>query len=104
MSNYQNKPGEGTVWQNDGDKKAAFSGKLLLPNGEGAFIDLYAASRRDGTPVLDRNGNTFYNVRVKVMDVQGGGGSVDSGQGPQGRKAYDDGPDLDGDSIPFIEW
>jgi hypothetical protein len=98
MSNYQNKPGEGTLWQNDGDKKAAFSGKLLLPNGEGAFIDLYAASRRDGTPVLDRNGNVFYNVRVKVMDAQGGG----EGERSKGRSDFAPHvPDLDDSDIPF---
>jgi len=98
MSNYQNKPGEGTVWQNDGDKKAALSGKLLLPNGEGAFIDLYVASRRDGTPVLDRNGNVFYNVRVKVMDVQGGG----EGERSKARSEFSSHvPDLDDSDIPF---
>jgi hypothetical protein len=98
MSNYQNKPGEGTLWQNDGDKKAAFSGKLLLPNGEGAFIDLYPAARRDGTPVLDRNGNVFYNVRVKVMDVQGGG----AGEQGKGRSDFASHvPDMDDSDIPF---
>ena len=60
----------------------------------------------------DKNGQDRYSTEVvlsgpraalTMLDGKGGGGSQDSGQGPQGRPVQDDAPGLD-DDIPFIEW
>ena len=102
MTEYTHKPGNGSLFACDKDKPSAWSGKVCLPDGTMAFIDLYRATDREtGALRKDRNGMGWYNVRIKPM--QGGGGSQDSGQGPQGRPAQDDAPGLD-DDVPFIEW
>jgi hypothetical protein len=69
---YDQKPGQGTVWKESPDKRAAYSGRLILPDGQHAYIDLYLAKRADGTPVLDKAGEQFFNVSVKVKPTQPG--------------------------------
>jgi hypothetical protein len=97
MTEYTHKPGNGSLFAGDKDKPAAWSGKVCLPDGTMAFIDLYRATDREtGALRKDKNGMGWYNVRIKPMQSQGGGGSVDSGQG---KSSYD--ADIDGDSIPF---
>ncbi len=95
MSDYTHKPGNGSLFAGDKDKPAAWSGKVCLPDGTMAFIDLYRATDREtGALRKDKNGMGWYNVRIKPMQSQSGG-SVGGGQD---KPSYDDGLD---DSIPF---
>lgn len=72
-NDYQHKPGNGSLFAGDKDKPAAWSGKVCLPDGTMAFIDLYRATDRDtGEPRKDKNGMGWYNVRIKPMQSQGG--------------------------------
>lgn len=106
MSDYQPQPGRGNVFKGDPDKPAAWSGKVCLPDGTMAFIDLYKATDREtGELRKDRNGDPWYNVSIKAMQKQGGSpGEPSQQQEPQsGRGDPDFGDDLN-DSIPFLCW
>jgi hypothetical protein len=99
MTEYTHKPGNGSLFAGDKDKPAAWSGKVCLPDGTMAFIDLYRATDREtGALRKDKNGMGWYNVRVKVMDAQGGGDSERN----KGRSDFAPHvPDLDDSDIPF---
>lgn len=106
MSKYEQKPGEGTVWLNTGDNKAVYSGRILLLDGSEAYIDLYRAERRDGTAVLDKEGNEFFNVRIKPKGQQGQRSNTGGGQGqtrPPQRQAAQQNfrDDFEDSDIPF---
>lgn len=78
MAEYTHKPGSGSLFAGDKDKPAAWSGKVCLPDGTMAFIDLYRATDREsGEPRKDRNGMGWYNVRIKPMT---GGQSAPTGE------------------------
>ena len=95
MSDYQPQPGRGNVFKGDPDKPAAWSGKVCLPDGTMAFIDLYKATDREtGELRKDRNGDPWYNVKIKEMT----GGRIGTGPGADQASAPQD--DLD-DDIPF---
>ena len=73
MSDYIPQPGRGTLFKQPSDKPASWSGKVCLPDGQVAYLDLYPATMRDSDELRkDRDGNPWYNVRIKVMDRQGG--------------------------------
>lgn len=69
MAEFEHKPGRGTIWRNtEDDAKAAWSGKVKLPSGQMAFLDLYPATDREtGELKKDRNDQPFYNVSIKEM-------------------------------------
>jgi hypothetical protein len=97
MSDYTPKPGRGTLFKQGEDRPSAWSGKVTLPDGSPAYLDLYKATDREtGELRRDRDGNPFYNVTLKPIQSQSGGGSVGGGQD---KPSYD--ADIDGDSIPF---
>ena len=106
---YEIKPGQGTVWKSEPGKPSVYSGKGKDPSGADVWIDLYVVTDKEtGQPRQDKNGNPFFNVRLKYRDGAGGG---NSGQGSQGIDLDLGGAmkpmethkldDLDGDEIPF---
>lgn len=70
MADFEHNPGRGTVFRNtEDDAKAAWSGKVKLPNGQMAFIDLYAARDRETDELKrDRNNEPYYQVSLKEMN------------------------------------
>ena len=93
MTEYTHKPGNGSLFACDKDKPSAWSGKVCLPDGTMAFIDLYRATDREtGALRKDRNGMGWYNVRIKPM--QGGGQAT---QAPRS----DGASDFDDSDVPF---
>ena len=96
MSDYQPQPGRGNVFKGDPDKPAAWSGKVCLPDGTMAFIDLYKATDREtGELRKDRNGDPWYNVKIKAMD----GARIGTGPGSDQSAPQPD--SFDDSDIPF---
>lgn len=80
---YEIKPGQGTVWKSDPGKPSVYSGKGKDTSGADVWIDLYVVTdKQTGEPRLDKNGNAFFNVRLKQRD--GAGGGYGGGQSSQG--------------------
>lgn len=68
MSDYVPNPGRGTLFRQPEDKPAVWSGKIALPDGTLAFFDLFKATDRDsGELKRDREGQPYYNVRIKPL-------------------------------------
>jgi hypothetical protein len=89
MSDYIPNPGRGTIFKQEDDKPAAYAGKVALPDGSLAFLDLFPATDKDtGRLKADRNGKPYYNIRLKPI---GGGPS---------QRAQDSAPDF-ADDEPF---
>ena len=66
---YEIKPGQGTVWKSDPGKPSVYSGKGKDTSGADVWIDLYVVTdKQTGEPRLDKNGNAFFNVRLKQRD------------------------------------
>lgn len=94
MADYTPQPGRGNVFRASDDKPAAWSGKVCLPDGTMAFIDLYKATDREtGELRKDRNGDPWYNVKIKPMD----GARIGTGPGADQSAPP---PDL-GDDVPW---
>jgi hypothetical protein len=58
MADYEAKPGQGSVWANDRKTEewhADWRGKILLPNGDEHYIDLWDN---------DRNGKVWRGVKI----------------------------------------
>lgn len=104
MADYTPQPGRGNVFRGEEGKPAAWSGKVCLPDGTMAFIDLYKATDREtGELRKDRNGDPWYNVKIKAMT--GSPGDPGQQREPQGgRPAEDFSSDTLDDDIPFAEW
>lgn len=80
---YEIKPGQGTVWKSEPGKPSVYSGKGKDPSGADVWIDLYVVTDKEtGEPRQDKNGNPFFNVRLKQRD--GAGGGYGGGQSSQG--------------------
>lgn len=69
MADYIPNPGRGTLFKQPDDKPAAWSGKIALPDGTLAYLDLYKATDRDTEKLKrDRDGNPYYNIRIKPIE------------------------------------
>ena len=96
MADYTPQPGRGNVFRGEEGKPAAWSGKVCLPDGTMAFIDLYKATDREtGELRKDRNGDPWYNVKIKPMD----GARIGTGPGADQSAPQPD--SFDDPDIPF---
>ena len=56
---YEVKPGQGSAWANDNkaeDWHADFRGKILFPNGNEHYIDLWSN--------VSKQGKTYYGIKI----------------------------------------
>lgn len=105
MSNFEHKPGSGTVFrETDPNRPSAYTGSGKTPDGTDVWINLYPATdRQTGELKRDKEGNPFYNVGIKPKQPRGGGGYQGEGQEPNPRRHVNDDPGF-ADDIPFIRW
>lgn len=86
MSDYQDKPGDGTLFVNTNKEKPTQpdrTGFVLahrdIKAGERVRLAGWLATRQDGSKVTDRQGNPILNIKMSdersMSDVYGGGES-----------------------------
>jgi len=94
---YERKPGDIAIFKNTNrqqDTHAEYSGKVLMPDGQEAYVDLWVKEGKSGK---------FFSGRVKFPEPKAdsfrGGTSQGVARGGDRRPAFDEPLD---DEIPFV--